>query len=66
MSPIMPHRPHAFRNAGGGDLKIMGIHCSPQRHVDFLDGRQAGPNGYQVFGADGRPVFGTGQPATGS
>jgi len=59
---LPPHRPHAFRNAGSADLKIMGIHCSPQRHVDFLDGRQAGANGYQKFGPDGQPVYGESRP----
>ena len=59
---LPPQRPHAFRNAGAGELKILGIHCSPQRHVDFRDGRQAGPNGYQVFDPAGQPVFGDGMP----
>jgi hypothetical protein len=62
---LPPQRPHAFRNAGTAELKILGIHCSPQRHVDFVDGRQAGPNGYQVFDATGRPVYGTGGPSAG-
>lgn len=60
---LPPQRPHAFRNAGTGDLKILGIHCAPQRHVDFADGRQAGPNGYQVFDAAGQPVYGAAPPA---
>jgi mannose-6-phosphate isomerase-like protein (cupin superfamily) len=59
---LPPHRAHAFRNAGTADLKILGIHCSAQRHVDFLDGRQAGANGYQVFDAAGQPVYDKGRP----
>lgn len=54
---LPPDRPHGFRNAGSDQLKIMGIHCSPQRQVEFRDGRAAGPNGYQKFDAEGRPVY---------
>jgi oxalate decarboxylase/phosphoglucose isomerase-like protein (cupin superfamily) len=61
---LPPVRPHAFRNAGDGTLKILGIHCSPQRHVDFVDGRRAGPNGYQVFDAAGQPTYGSGAPSS--
>jgi len=29
--------PHAFRNAGEGELRLLGIHCSPARIVDVLE-----------------------------
>ncbi|HJQ56273.1 MAG TPA: cupin domain-containing protein [Vineibacter sp.] len=63
---LPPRRPHAFRNAGEGVLKIMGIHCSPERHVDFVDGRRAGPNGYQVFDAAGQPMYDANRSAAGT
>jgi oxalate decarboxylase/phosphoglucose isomerase-like protein (cupin superfamily) len=55
---LPPNRPHAFRNAGTDTLKIMGIHCAASRQVDFIDGRQTGANGYQLFDEDGQPAFG--------
>jgi quercetin dioxygenase-like cupin family protein len=29
--------PHAFRNAGSGELRLLGIHCSPTRIVNRLE-----------------------------
>jgi mannose-6-phosphate isomerase-like protein (cupin superfamily) len=29
--------PHAFRNASDGELRLLGIHCSPTRIVDRLE-----------------------------
>jgi len=29
--------PHAFRNAGDSELRLLGIHCSPTRIVDVLE-----------------------------
>jgi mannose-6-phosphate isomerase-like protein (cupin superfamily) len=29
--------PHAFRNAGSGELRLLGIHCSPTRIVNRID-----------------------------
>jgi mannose-6-phosphate isomerase-like protein (cupin superfamily) len=29
--------PHAFRNAGPGELRLLGIHCSPTRIVHRLE-----------------------------
>ncbi len=29
--------PHAFRNAGDGELRLLGIHCSPTRIVNRID-----------------------------
>ena len=36
--------PHVFRNAGTGELRLLGIHCSPTRLVTLLeDGPGASP-----------------------
>lgn len=29
--------PHVFRNAGTGELRLLGIHCSPTRIVNVLE-----------------------------
>lgn len=29
--------PHQFRNAGSGDLRLLGIHCSPARIVNRIE-----------------------------
>ena len=43
---LPPHRPHAFRVVGTRPLRTLGIHASPERIADFVDGRATGEHGY--------------------
>ena len=43
---LPPHRPHAFRVVGARPLRTLGIHASPERIADFVDGRATGEHGY--------------------
>lgn len=56
MVALPPHVPHAFRTVGDRTMTLLGIHCSPDRVVNYLDGRATAGDGYPVLDADLRPV----------
>ena len=43
---LPPNVPHSFRVAGDRTLRIMGIHASPARIVQYRDGRGTDARGY--------------------
>jgi mannose-6-phosphate isomerase-like protein (cupin superfamily) len=50
---LPPNVPHAFRVAGDGTLRTLGIHASPQRIVHYKEtGRSTDDRGYPVAVAD--------------
>jgi len=56
MVALPPKIAHVFGNAGSGTLRLLGIHTSPERIVDFSDGTDTGRHGFVDYG---------GPPATG-
>jgi len=51
MVALPPGIPHAFRNSGTTTLRILGIHTSPERVVEFSDGTRTGAHGFTDYGA---------------
>ena len=47
--------PHAFRTAGDKTLRLLGIHSSPERIVNYLD-RESGAHGYPVLDTEAKPA----------
>lgn len=56
MVALPPKVPHAFRNSGPSVLNMLGIHCSPERIVDYANGGKTGADGYAVYDAKGAVV----------
>ncbi len=59
MVALPPGIPHAFRNPGPGVLNMLGIHCSPDRIVNYANGGKTLADGYAVYDARGEVVSGT-------
>ena len=51
MIALPPGIPHAFGNAGHNTLRVLGIHNSPERVVNFSDGTSTGAHGFADYGA---------------
>jgi mannose-6-phosphate isomerase-like protein (cupin superfamily) len=49
--------PHAFRTAGDQTLRLLGIHSSPERIVNYLD-IESDADGYPVLDAETKPRAG--------
>lgn len=62
MVALPPHIPHVFGNAGTRTLRIMGIHTSPERVVNFSDGTKTAGHGFVDYGTP--PGAGAGAPTT--
>lgn len=58
MVALPPGIPHVFGNAGKATLRMLGIHCSPERIVNFVDGTHTGAHGFVSYDADGKPASG--------
>ena len=43
-----PNRAHGFRVVGDNTLRTLGIHASPERIADFVDGYETGEHGYAL------------------
>ncbi|MBK8065972.1 MAG: cupin domain-containing protein [Betaproteobacteria bacterium] len=54
---LPPNIPHVFGNPGTRTLRMLGIHSSPERIVNFVDGTKTGAHGFVDYGVDtGQPV----------
>lgn len=56
MVALPPTIPHAFRNPGPAVLNMLGIHCSPERIVDYANGGKTQADGYAVYDAKGEVI----------
>jgi len=57
MVALPPDIPHVFGNAGTETLRILGIHTSAERVVNFTDGTQTGAHGFVDYsGGAGAPA----------
>jgi mannose-6-phosphate isomerase-like protein (cupin superfamily) len=54
---LPPDIPHSFRTVGARRMRLLGIHASAERVVNYLD-RQTDANGYPVLDAELKPVAG--------
>ena len=54
---LPPDIPHSFRTVGTRRMRLLGIHASADRVVNYLD-RQTDANGYPVLDAELKPVRG--------
>lgn len=50
MVALPPNIPHVFGNAGDKTLRILGIHTSPERVVNFTDGARTQAHGFVDYG----------------
>ena len=48
MIALPPNQAHSFRTVGNKTMRLLGIHHSPDRIVDYLD-QESGPDGYPVL-----------------
>lgn len=46
--------PHAFRTVGDATMRLLGIHSSPERIVNYLD-RETDDDGYPILYAETKP-----------
>lgn len=58
MVALPPGIPHAFRNPGPNVLNMLGIHCSPDRIVDYANGGKTLADGYATYDVRGEVVSG--------
>lgn len=56
MAAVQPEVWHAFGNAGATELRMLGIHCSPERIVRYANGAQTQKSGFAAYDASGNPV----------
>lgn len=59
MVALPPGIPHAFRNPGPAVLNMLGIHCSPDRVVNYANGGKTQADGYAIYDTKGEVVSGT-------
>lgn len=50
-------QPHGFKTVGDKTLRVLGIHCSPVRVVNFVDSSLVLKNGYQVLDSALQPTL---------
>lgn len=56
MIALPPTVRHAFRNPGPTVLNMLGIHCSPERIVDYANGGRTWADGYASYDATGNVI----------
>jgi len=47
MIALPPNQAHSFRTVGDQTMRLLGIHHSPERIVEYTEG-ESGPDGYPV------------------
>ena len=55
---LPPNIAHSFRTVGDQPMRLLGIHHSPDRIVEYKDGTQTGTDGYAKLDENLEPVRG--------